>query len=101
MQQGNNIIDYHGCDFFPERWFQLVVVLRTDNSILYSRLEKRHYSNKKITENIECEIMQVILEEARESYNHEIIWELENNTVDQMEKNAEKIIDWYQNYHNF
>lgn len=45
--------------------------------------------------------MQVILEEARESYNHEIIWELENNTVDQMEKNAEKIIDWYQNYHNF
>ena len=41
MCDGGNIIDYHGCDFFPERWFDIVFVLRTDNTILYSRLEKR------------------------------------------------------------
>jgi hypothetical protein len=34
-------VDYHSCDFFPERWFDLVVVLQTDNTILYERLEKR------------------------------------------------------------
>ncbi|GKV20640.1 hypothetical protein SLEP1_g30737 [Rubroshorea leprosula] len=41
MEEGGNIVDYHGCDFFPERWFDLVVVLQTDNSVLYDRLTKR------------------------------------------------------------
>ena len=42
MTEGGNIVDYHGCDFFPERWFDIVFVLRTDNTVLYSRLEKRY-----------------------------------------------------------
>lgn len=41
MNEGGVIIDHHGCDFFPERWFDLVIVLNTDNTILYDRLEKR------------------------------------------------------------
>jgi len=41
MSAGGNIVDFHSCDFFPERWFDLVVVLRTYNEILYPRLEKR------------------------------------------------------------
>lgn len=41
MEQGGNIVDHHGCDFFPERWFDHVVVLQTDNSVLYDRLAKR------------------------------------------------------------
>lgn len=41
MGQGGNIVDYHGCEFFPERWFDIVFVLRTDNTILYDRLENR------------------------------------------------------------
>ncbi|XP_049721061.1 adenylate kinase isoenzyme 6 isoform X3 [Elephas maximus indicus] len=39
MKEGGVIVDYHGCDFFPERWFHIVFVLRTDNSELYKRLE--------------------------------------------------------------
>ena len=35
------IIDYHQTDFFPERWFDVVFVLRTETAILYERLEKR------------------------------------------------------------
>ena len=42
MQQKGVIVDYHGSDFFPERWFDLVVVLRTDNTILYDRLKARY-----------------------------------------------------------
>lgn len=41
MQQKGVVVDYHGSDFFPERWFDLVVVLQTDNTILYDRLKKR------------------------------------------------------------
>lgn len=42
MGEKGNIVEYHGCDFFPERWFDVVVVLRTDNKILYDRLQKRY-----------------------------------------------------------
>ena len=42
MGVGGVIIDYHGCDFFPERWFDLVVVLRTQTSVLYDRLVNRY-----------------------------------------------------------
>jgi len=41
MSKGGNIVDYHSCEFFPERWFDVVFVLRTDNSILYKRLQQR------------------------------------------------------------
>lgn len=41
MGGGGVVADHHGCDFFPERWFDLVVVLRADTSYLYDRLEKR------------------------------------------------------------
>ncbi|KAF5447124.1 hypothetical protein F2P56_032696 [Juglans regia] len=41
MEEGGNIVDYLGCDFFPERWFDRVVVLQTDNTVLYDRLSRR------------------------------------------------------------
>ena len=42
ISEGGVIVDYHGCEFFPERWFDIVFVLRTNNTILYDRLEKRY-----------------------------------------------------------
>jgi len=47
MSKGGNIVDYHSCEFFPERWFDIVFVLRTDNSILYKRLQQRFVHNNK------------------------------------------------------
>lgn len=41
MQGGGIVVEYHGCDFFPERWFDAVFVLRTDNTVLYDRLVQR------------------------------------------------------------
>jgi adenylate kinase len=38
---GGKILDWHTCDIFPERWIDLVVVLRCDHSLLWTRLEKR------------------------------------------------------------
>ncbi|KAK6177423.1 hypothetical protein SNE40_015527 [Patella caerulea] len=94
MVEGGNVVDYHGCEFFPERWFHLVIVLRTDNSILYERLEKRGYSGKKLQDNIQCEIFRTILDEAIESYKENIVQELQSNTPEDMEENLEKISTW-------
>ncbi len=41
MAAGGAVIDSHTVDFFPERWFDLVAVLRCDNDVLYPRLEAR------------------------------------------------------------
>ncbi|XP_042144505.1 adenylate kinase isoenzyme 6 [Ixodes scapularis] len=76
---GGNLGDYHGCDFFPKRWFDVVFVLRTDNASLYDRLRARGYTGKKLEENVQCEIFQTILDEARESYDPSIVFELPSN----------------------
>ncbi|KAJ3356035.1 hypothetical protein AMAG_03054 [Allomyces macrogynus ATCC 38327] len=94
MTEGGNIVDFHTVDFFPERWFDLVVVLRTDNGVLYPRLTARNYSEKKINENITAEIMQVILEDAHASYRDEIVVELSSNSIEDMESNVERIKEW-------
>eukprot|EP00562_Extubocellulus_spinifer_P002000 CAMPEP_0178474008 /NCGR_PEP_ID=MMETSP0696-20121128/2381_1 /TAXON_ID=265572 /ORGANISM="Extubocellulus spinifer, Strain CCMP396" /LENGTH=201 /DNA_ID=CAMNT_0020101249 /DNA_START=76 /DNA_END=681 /DNA_ORIENTATION=+ len=88
------VVDYHGCDFFPERWFDLVLVLRAKTDVLYDRLVERKYSETKRNENMECEIMQVILDEARESYAKEIVHEVQSNTLDDMESNVTRIEQW-------
>ncbi|CAI2382825.1 unnamed protein product [Moneuplotes crassus] len=91
MSKGGVILEFHSCGFFPERWFQLIVLLRCDNTHLYDRLAERGYDQNKITENIECEIMEVTSEEVRESYKSDIILELANQEIDDVETNIEKI----------
>ena len=98
MAEGGKVVDFHTCDFFPERWFDLVVVLRVDNTILFDRLQKRGYSNKKVAENVECEIMEVVMQEARESYALEIVQELTSRTVEEMESNIERVLMWVQHW---
>ena len=98
MDNGGNIVDFHSIDFFPERWFDLVLVLRTNNTILYDRLKNRNYNDKKLTENVQCEIMQVILEEAHNSYDKAIIYEEQSNTIDDMENNVEHAIEWLKQF---
>lgn len=41
VEEGGNIIDWHVCDIFPQRWIDLVVVLRADSTVLYDRLKDR------------------------------------------------------------
>lgn len=98
MSEGGAIVDYHGCDFFPERWFQIIFVLRTDNSILYDRLESRGYSGKKLQDNIQCEIFQTIYEEAVESYRKEIVYQLPSNTPEDLEGNLDQIVQWVEQW---
>eukprot|EP01036_Dinobryon_divergens_P000798 gene798-1046_t len=73
LAEGGNIVDFHSCEIFPERWFELVLVLRAETSTLFDRLNARQYSKKKLDENMEAEIMQVVIDAARESYDENIV----------------------------
>ncbi|RYP48968.1 hypothetical protein DL768_005240 [Monosporascus sp. mg162] len=97
---GGCIIDWHACDLFPESWIDLVVVLRVDSTTLYDRLTARacaparKYPEAKLQENLDSEIMQVLLQEARDSYDAEIVVELSSNDTDEMESNVDRIESW-------
>lgn len=88
------VMDFHMTDIFPERWFDLILVLRTSTEVLFDRLTKRGYSDKKRDENMQCEIMQVILDECREAYDPNIVHEVPSNNLQDMESNVARIADW-------
>ncbi|KAI3400186.1 hypothetical protein diail_4071 [Diaporthe ilicicola] len=91
---GGCIIDWHACDLFPKSWIDLVVVLRVDSAVHFDRLKARNYPEAKLQENIDSEIMEVLSQEARESYDEEIVVELQSNTTEEMETNMERIEAW-------
>ncbi|GAA5870483.1 hypothetical protein JCM16303_002022 [Sporobolomyces ruberrimus] len=99
QQAGAKVLDWHTCDIFPERWIDLVVVLRCDHSQLWSRLEKRAYPLPKIQENNTAEIMEVVLNDARDSYAEEIVVELQSESPEQVEENVARIVSWVEAYH--
>jgi len=94
VKQGGYIIDWHACDLFPKSWIDLVVVLRADSTLLYDRLKARNYPEAKLQENLDSEIMEVLLQEARDSYDEEIVVELTSNNTDEMESNVERLESW-------
>jgi adenylate kinase len=98
IEEGGCIVDFHSCELFPERWFELVLVLRANTQVLFDRLTERNYNDKKKNENIECEIMQVVLEEARESYDPNMVHELQSNDLNDLDSNIERIAQWLDNW---
>ncbi|KAK5943831.1 factor activating pos9 [Knufia obscura] len=107
--EGGWVIDWHVCDIFPERWVDLVVVLRCeDTNVFYERLtsdkkaetgETRGYEGKKLQENIDAEIFGVLAEEAKEAWPNEgQVVELQSVQAEQIEENAERIWTWCQQW---
>lgn len=91
---GGNVFDTHLCGCFDAKWFDLVIVLRCDNTKLFDRLKERKYHQKKIQENVEAEIMQIIYDEALETFDQNIVIQLQNDTIEQQENNIHKIKQW-------
>ena len=54
----------------------------------------RNYPLQKIQENNDAEIMQVVLEDARESYPAEAIVELTSEEATDVEENVDRIKAW-------
>eukprot|EP00913_Durusdinium_trenchii_P031592 g29584.t1 len=53
QESGGCVVDFHSSSFLDESLVDLVVVLRVDTSTLYDRLEKRHYPESKVKQNVE------------------------------------------------
>lgn len=68
--------------------------MRADSTLLYDRLSARGYSSRKLDENMDAEIMQVLLDEARDAFDEEIVVELRSNDADEVEGNVERIEAW-------
>ncbi|KAL2809490.1 DUF1671-domain-containing protein [Aspergillus granulosus] len=97
--QGGFLIDWHACDLFPKSWIDLVVVLRCPStSIHYDRLSSRGYHETKLQENLDAEIFAVLLEEAREAFDEEIVVELNSEEDGDVDANCSRIASWVENW---
>ena len=47
---------------------------------------------------MDSEIMEVLLDEARSSYDEEIVVELQSNTAEDIEANVERIEEWLEKW---
>ncbi len=61
---------------------------------MFDAVARRSYPLKKIQENNEAEIMEVVLDEARSSYAQEIVVELKSEATDDLESNVARIVQW-------
>lgn len=62
--------------------------------VLTGRAYRRNYPEIKLQENLDSEIMEVLLQEAHDSYESEIVIELTSNTSDEMDSNVDRIEAW-------
>lgn len=60
------VIDSHLSHYIAPRYVDLCIVTKCSLKELEKRLKKKGYSKAKINENIECEIMDICLNEAME-----------------------------------
>lgn len=66
------IIDSHLSHYLPKKYADLCIVTKCDLKVLEKRLKKRGYSKEKIRENLDAEIFDVCLEEAK-GERHKIV----------------------------
>jgi|TARA_B100001964_G_C14249320_1_gene609067 adenylate kinase len=66
------IIDSHLSHYLPKKYVDLCIVTKCNLKVLKNRLKKKKYSKDKIRENLDTEIFDVCLNEAKEN-RHKII----------------------------
>jgi adenylate kinase len=69
----NLIIDSHLSHYIPKKYVDLCIITTCDLKVLKARLKKRKYSIKKIKENLEAEIFDICLLEAKENKHNILI----------------------------
>lgn len=75
------VIDSHFAEVFDA---DFVFVLRCEPKILYKRLTERGYSEEKVKENVEAEILDYCLISAQEYCKAEKIFEIHKNPVEEI-----------------
>jgi len=67
----NLVIDSHLSHYLPKNYVNLCIITKCGLKELKKRLEKRNYSKAKVRENLDAEIFDVCLVEAKE-FGHKI-----------------------------
>ncbi len=65
-KEKNLVIDSHLSHYLPKEYVDLCIVTKCDLKKLRKRLEKRGYKKEKVKENMQAEILDVCLVEAKE-----------------------------------
>jgi len=68
----NLIIDSHLSHHLPKKYVDLCIITKCNIKELEKRLKKKKYSKAKIRENLDCEIFDICLNEAKEA-GHKIL----------------------------
>ncbi len=84
----SEIVDTHLIEAIPPSKIKTAIILRLNPLILYKRLENRGYPEKKIKENVEAEILDVILVNSIGLFGYEKVYE-----IDTSGKEIKEIID--------
>ncbi|MEZ0345128.1 MAG: AAA family ATPase [Infirmifilum sp.] len=90
----DEIIDTHLVESIPVEKISKVIVLRVDPLLLRERLRARGYSETKIQENVEAEILDYVLIMAVRRFGEDKVCELDTTgkTVDEIVENISRII---------
>jgi len=78
--------------------FITLILLLLLVSLNYLRTCNRGYTDSKLSNNIECEIFQVLLEEAKESYSEEKVVALKSDNIEDISRNVATLTDWVRNW---
>ena len=90
------IVDSHIAHLLPKSLVSLCIILTCSNlKVLEKRLKKRKYSQKKIRENLDAEIFQICLVEAKEK-RHKVL-EINGCKKVNNKELVKKIIKTYKN----
>lgn len=73
------VIDSHLAHHLPTSAAEACIVTKCNLKLLKKRLKRRKYSEQKIRENLDCEIFDVCLNEAKEAGHHVIIVETDKD----------------------
>src|SRR3989338_1960326 len=86
--QGHNgiIVDGHMAHFLPASYVDLCVIVKADLHTIINRLRKRGYSATKVRENLDSEIFDICLEEARSFGHRPLILDTGKKTIKTLAK---------------
>lgn len=74
--------------------YALRLALTINSCSQIHRCARSNYPLSKIQENNSAEIMQVVLSEAYEAYDEQIVVPLRSEDAEQVEENVERIVAW-------
>jgi adenylate kinase len=88
------IIEGHFVDIIPEKYADLIIILRCEPSILSQRLRKRGYKEQKVKENIQSEILGNCVNYFIENKAQKPLYEIDTSklSINQLRDEIIKII---------